>query len=81
MCKIAVLITSYNRREKTLTCLKNLMEQDEIPGLQLSIYLVDDNSSDGTTEAVRSHYPSVNIIKGTGQLFWAGGMRTAWREA
>lgn len=81
MCKIAVLITSYNRREKTLTCVKNLMEQDGIPGFKLSIYLVDDNSSDGTTEAVRSHYPSVNIIKGTGQLFWAGGMRTAWREA
>ncbi|HKO81293.1 MAG TPA: glycosyltransferase family 2 protein [Chitinophagaceae bacterium] len=81
MCKIAVLITSYNRREKTLTCLKNIMEQEPVPGLKLEIYLVDDNSSDGTTEAVRSHYPSVNVIKGSGQLFWAGGMRTAWREA
>ena len=66
MCKIAVLITSYNRKEKTLTCLKNLMEQDEVPGLKLCIYLVDDNSSDGTTEAVRSHYPSVNIRRDTG---------------
>ena len=81
MCKIAVLITSYNRREKTLICLKTIMEQETIPRLEFTIYLVDDNSSDGTTEAVSSRYPSVNIIKGTGQLFWAGGMRTAWREA
>lgn len=81
MCEIAALITSYNRREKTLICIKNLIEQEGIPDLKLSIYLVDDNSTDGTTEAVRSHYPSVTVIKGTGQLFWAGGMRTAWREA
>jgi GT2 family glycosyltransferase len=81
MSKIAVLITSYNRREKTLVCLKNLMEQEGIPGLEMSVYLVDDNSTDGTSDAVRTHYPAVNIIKGTGQLFWAGGMRTAWREA
>ena len=81
MYKIAVLITSYNRKEKTLNCLKNIMEQEVVPGMELTIYLVDDNSSDGTSEAVNVHFPSVNIIKGTGQLFWAGGMRTAWREA
>ena len=81
MCEIAALITSFNRREKTLTCIKNLLEQEAFPDLKLSIYLVDDNSSDGTTEAVRSQYPFVNITKGNGQLFWAGGMRTAWREA
>jgi len=57
------------------------MEQEAVPGMELTIYLVDDNSLDGTSEAVSIHYPSVIIIKGTGQLFWAGGMRTAWREA
>ncbi|RZK47340.1 MAG: glycosyltransferase family 2 protein [Pedobacter sp.] len=81
MRKIAVLITSYNRREKTLVCLKNLMEQKGVPDLALSVFLVDDNSSDGTTAAVNAAYPPVHVIKGTGQLFWAGGMRTAWREA
>ena len=81
MNTIAVLITSYNRKEKTLQCLKNIAEQKDLPGMELSIFLVDDNSSDGTTEAVRFHYPNVNIIKGTGQLFWAGGMRAAWRSA
>lgn len=81
MYRIAVLITSYNRKEKTLNCLKTIMEQEGVPGMELSIYLVDDNSSDGTSEAIKDYYPSVNVIKGTGQLFWAGGMRTAWTEA
>ncbi len=81
MYKTAVLITSHNRREKTLNCLKKMKEQDDVPGMEITIYLVDDNSSDGTPEAVRFHYPQVNIIKGTGQLYWAGGMRTAWQEA
>lgn len=81
MSKIAALITSYNRRDKTLACLAKLMKQEGVPGMDISVYLVDDNSTDGTSEAVKSHFPAVNVIKGTGQLFWAGGMRTAWREA
>ena len=81
MYKTAVLITSYNRREKTLNCLKRVTGQEAVPAMELTIYLVDDNSSDGTSEAVRFQYPAVNIIEGTGQLYWAGGMRTAWKEA
>ncbi len=50
MNKIAVLITSYNWKEKTLRCLKTIAEQKDLTGMELSIYLVDDNSSDGTTE-------------------------------
>ena len=49
--------------------------------MELSIYLVADNSSDGITDSVRIHYPHVNIIKGTVRIFWAGGMRAAWRGA
>jgi GT2 family glycosyltransferase len=81
MHRIAALITSYNRREKTLVCLKNLMNQAGVTDLAISVFLVDDNSSDGTSEAVRAGFPAVHIIKGSGQLFWAGGMRTAWRAA
>jgi GT2 family glycosyltransferase len=42
---------------------------------------VDDGSSDGTSEAVASAYPLVNVIHGNGSLFWCGGMRVAFAEA
>ena len=37
--------------------------------------------SDGTTEAVRKNYPKVNVLQGTGELYWAGGMRNSWNAA
>jgi GT2 family glycosyltransferase len=49
--------------------------------LVLNVYLVDDNSSDRTGEIVKEKYPLINVIKGSGNLYWAGGMRLAWTEA
>lgn len=81
MIKIAVLITSYNRINKTLKCLKDLFCISLPSGFSLDVYLVDDGSSDGTSEVVKNQFPNVNIIKGNGSLFWNGGMRLAWETA
>ena len=81
MLQLAILLTSHNRKEKTLSCLESIHGQTDIPNINYKIFLVDDNSGDGTAEAVKSLYPPVNLIQGNGNLFWAGGMRLAWREA
>lgn len=78
--KIAVLITSFNRKEKTLRCLDSLQNQI-LDDLDMEIYLTDDNSSDGTYYAVKKNFPKVKIFSGTGSLFWAGGMRYTWNKA
>jgi len=81
MTSIAVLITCFNRREKTLECIARLKKQQEIDSILLVIYLVDDGSSDGTTEAISIAFPEVHIIQGNGSLYWNGGMRLAWCHA
>ncbi len=78
--KIAVLLTCFNRQEKTLACLTNLYA-NETAGFELDIFLVDDGCTDGTAETVIEKYPSVNVIQGTGSLYWNGGMRLAWEAA
>lgn len=75
--KIAALLTCFNRKEKTSACLQSLF--DIVP--DCDVYLVDDASTDGTTEAVRQSYPQVHLIQGNGNLFWSRGMYTAWKEA
>ncbi|MEO0132724.1 MAG: glycosyltransferase, partial [candidate division WOR-3 bacterium] len=79
--RIAVLMTCYNRKDKTLASLESLFQQKMPADLRLEVYLVDDASTDGTAEAVRQAYPEVKIIQGNGGLFWNGGTRTAFAEA
>ncbi|WP_445636399.1 Glycosyl transferase, family 2 [Nostoc sp. DSM 114161] len=75
--KLAVIMTCYNRRDITLTCLRALYQQTEA----FDVYLTDDDSSDGTSEAIETNYPQVRLLKGNGNLYWVGGMRLAFAEA
>lgn len=79
--KIAVLLACFNRKEKTITCLESVYAQDLPANITLTVYLTDDNSSDGTREIVAEKFPEVKIFKGSGSLFWAGGMRNSWSNA
>lgn len=79
---IAVLLTCFNRKNKTLDCLHNFYSLD-LPDLigGIEVFLVDDGSTDGTSDAVKTTFPKVQIIEGTGNLFWNQGMRLAWKRA
>jgi GT2 family glycosyltransferase len=79
--KIAVLLASYNRKSKTIDCIKRIYEQQSLEGIEIDIYLTDDASTDGTFETIKNMYKEVNIFKGTGSLFWVGGMRNSWNQA
>lgn len=83
MKNIAVLLTCHNRKEKTINCLESLYKAIECSNYEIKfdIYLVDDGSTDGTYEEINKHFPAVIIIKGSGNLFWARGMRLAWETA
>lgn len=81
MISIAALLTVFNRREKTLACLRNLFLQKISEEIELKVYLTDDGCTDGTSEAVRSQFPQVQIVSGNGNLFWNRGMYTAWNVA
>ena len=79
--RIAVLITSYNRREVTLVSLESLFSQQNVERLELVVFLVDDGSTDGTAEAVTARFPQVRVLRGDGSLFWNGGTRKAFAAA
>lgn len=89
MLNIAVIITCFNRKDKTLSCLHHLfVALDEFNSkttqkINLQVYLTDDGCTDGTAEAViaQCEGKAVHIVKGDGNCYWAGGMRLAWREA
>lgn len=79
--RIAVLMTSHNRRELTLASLASVFRQGGAKEFELAVFLVDDGCTDGTGEAVRSRFPQVRVLQGDGTLFWNGGMRVAFEAA
>lgn len=81
MPRIAVLLTCHNRREITLKCLESFFHQVLPKNTIFTVYLLDDGSTDGTGDAVRQQFSSVNVIEGSGNLYWCGGMRAAWNVA
>lgn len=79
--RIAVLITCHNRKDKTIACLQSLSKQTLDSNILLDIYVVDDGSTDGTESSIQSMFPDVILLRGDGNLFWAGGTRLAFNIA
>ncbi len=71
--KVTVIFTCFNRREKTILCMQSLQETN--PDYELHFIVVDDNSTDGTVQAVNELGYNTTVLVGDGGLFWAGGMR------
>lgn len=80
MKTIAILLTVFNRKEKTIQCLHNIKAQQLPTDIQTNIYIVDGGSTDGTVETVKKNFPEVHIKTANG-LFWNRGMIEAWKMA
>jgi GT2 family glycosyltransferase len=78
---IGVAMTCFNRREKTLRALSYVFDSDLPASVQLRVYVTNDGSTDGTAEALSKAFPSVRVLRGTGGLYWNGGMRSSLSAA
>lgn len=70
--RTALVIPVHNRRDTTLRALRSLGRINS-SGLVVKIFVVDDGSVDGTSTAIRSEFPDVEVIAGDGTLHYAAG--------
>lgn len=75
----AIIIPAHNRIRHTLHCMEQLRWCAALPDWK--IVLVDDGSTDGTGECVRRLNPHVEVVQGSGDLFWTGGIVAGMRRA
>ncbi len=67
---IYVVTPVHNRKEVVrcfLECLRSQTSRD------FEIVIVDDGSTDGTSNMVEKEFPEVTLLKGDGNLWWTGG--------
>ncbi len=58
---LSIIIVNWNTKALLLECLNSLSNQQSI--YQTEIIVVDNASTDGSTEAVTAHYPHLKLIK------------------
>lgn len=72
------VILNSNRRADTLACLSSLSESTH-PNLKTIV--LDNHSTDGSVEAIRSEFPDVQIIELSENLGYAGNNNVGIKEA
>jgi GT2 family glycosyltransferase len=60
MKDLGVCIVTRQSKEEVLECLSSLFENTK--GVDLQVVVVDNDSQDGTVDAIRFKFPAVNLI-------------------
>ncbi|HAC64800.1 MAG TPA: glycosyltransferase family 2 protein [Cyanothece sp. UBA12306] len=76
---VYIIIPVHNRKLTTLNCLKTLETNGDLQ--RYHVIVIDDGSTDGTTQAIESLYPEVVILAGDGNLWWTGAIKKGMEYA
>lgn len=60
---VSIVIVSYNTKDLTKNCLKSIYEK--VQELEFEVYVVDNNSSDGSCEMIEEEFHQVKLIRNT----------------
>jgi GT2 family glycosyltransferase len=75
---ISIVIPVYNRKQFTHDCLRSLQNQTRRAD---QVIIVDDGSTDGTADMIRSEFPEVILLQEKGDLFWTASINIGIRHA
>lgn len=78
--RVVAVLPVHNRRALTVQAVVGLRRMD-LRDIELDIVVVDDGSSDGTSEAVQAVDSRAFVIRGDGNLWYSGGMNLGLAKA
>jgi GT2 family glycosyltransferase len=76
---LSILIVSFNTREMTLECLRSVIAQTVETNYE--IILVDNDSSDGSADAIEAEFPNIRLIRSKENLGFGRANNLAAEEA
>jgi len=63
---VSVVIVTWNRKEQVLKCVESVLKS---VGVKLELIIVDNGSTDGTSELISKHYPKAKLVLNKKNLF------------
>lgn len=79
MLDLSFVIVSWNAKQYLLDCLRSI--EETVRGISYEIIVVDNQSADGSADAVERDFPSVKLIRSETNLGFAGGNNVGIRSA
>src|SRR2546422_9698324 len=76
--RVAIVLLNWNQPEHTLACLRSLGELD-YPNV--SVTVVDNGSTDGSSDLIRAQFPQGTLIENGRNLGFAAGNNVAIEPA
>lgn len=78
MITVAILIVSYNGKKYLDDCLSSVTS-GHYSSIQQLVYVLDNASTDGTVEYLRSQWPHIRVIPQVDNLGFAAGNNVGWQ--
>jgi GT2 family glycosyltransferase len=75
---IYICIPVFNRINYTLKCIESIKKQSYS---NYRIIICDDGSTDGTYDVIINQFPEIILLKGTGNMWWAGATNMCIQKA
>ena len=80
MVKVVTVVLNYNTVDLTLACLRTLAGLDT-NGIEHTVVVVDNNSTDDSVSKIRSQWPEVRLIKNDRNAGYTGGNNLGYATA
>lgn len=77
--KISIILVNYNTKDLTRDCLNSVFEKTT--GVEFEVFVVDNNSQDGSCEMIEQEFPQVKLIKNKENLGFGKANNIAIRQS
>lgn len=80
--KLGIIIPVHNGLSYTSKCLNNIYSAImDLGTSRIEVIVVNDGSSDNTSEWIKLNYPQTSLLQGDGNLWWSGGINMGVHHA
>lgn len=76
---VAIILVNYKTKELTRNCIKSII--DKTQDISYEIFVVDNNSQDGTSEMIKEEFSSVKLIENSHNIGFGAANNLAVRAA